>query len=80
MFTTKANLLTKNPTKNSWTIWDYEVGYYKYINNNQTSLNCINLYPFNKIVEQYLKSQDYINIESENNLPKLYNGKIVILI
>lgn len=61
-------------------IWDYEVGYYKYSNKNQTSLNCISLYPFNYITEEYIKSQGYINIESENNLPKLHNGKIVVLI
>ena len=61
-------------------IWDYEIGFFKYFSKNKTEVNCINSYPINKVVENYIISQEYILIESENNKPKLKEGKIVVLI
>lgn len=76
----KANLLTKNPTKNSLMIWDYEIGFYRYLNRNQTNLDCINFYPINSFIQEYIFNQEFINIEFENDKPKLTEGKIVVLI
>ena len=80
MFMTKANLLTKNPTKNSLTIWDYEVGYYKYTSKETPIVDCLNYYPINDFITEYLLQQEFIEFEYNNNLPKTINGKIIALI
>lgn len=61
-------------------IWDYEIGFYRYLNRNQTNLDCINSYPITSFIQEYISNQEFINIEFENNKPKLTEGKIVVLI
>ena len=80
MKTTKVIHLTKNHTKNSLTIWDYEIGFFKYINKNKTIINCINVYPITPFIQDYITNQEFINIDFQGDTPNLFEGKLVVLI
>ena len=80
MLMTKVNLLTKSPTKNSLMIWDYEVGYYRYTSKEKPIVDCLNSYPINDFITEYLLKQKFVEFEYENNSPKTINGKIIVLI
>jgi hypothetical protein len=80
MFMTKVNLLTKNPTKNLLTIWDYEVGYYRYTSGQKPIVDCLNYYPMNEFITQYLLKQEFVEFEYDNHIPKTIDGKIIVLI
>jgi hypothetical protein len=77
---TKVNLLIKNLTKNSLTIWDYEVGYYKYVSNQKPIVDCLNYYPINDFITEYLLRQEFVEFEYDNDTPKTIDGKIIVLI
>ena len=80
MLMTKANLLTKNPTKNLLTIWDYEVGYYKYVSKQNSIVDCLNYYPINEFIIEYLLIQEFVEFEYDNDISKTIDGKIIVLI
>jgi hypothetical protein len=80
MLMTKVNLLTKNPTKNSLTIWGYEIGYYKYASKEEPIINCLNYYPINNFILEHILNQEFIEFEHNNGLPKIIDGKIIVLI
>jgi hypothetical protein len=80
MLMTKVNLLTKSPTKNSLTIWDYEVGYYKYTSKETPIVDCLNYYPINEFITEYLLKQEFVEFEYDNDTPKTIDGKIIVLI
>ena len=80
MFMTKANLLTKNPTKNLLTIWDYEIGYYRYSPKGKPIIDCISYYLINDFINEYLLKQEFVEFEYENETPKTIEGKIIVLI
>jgi hypothetical protein len=80
MLMTKVNLLTKNPTENSLTIWDYEVGYYKYNSKEKPIVDCLSYYPINDYITEHILNQEFIEFEYDNNNPKTINGKIIVLI
>lgn len=61
-------------------IWDYEIGFFKYLNKNEIIINCINTYPITPYIQEYITNQEFINIEFNNNKPKLIDGKVVVLI
>jgi len=61
-------------------IWDYEIGYYKYQSKETPIIDCINYYPINDFIHEYLLKQDFIKLESEDNKPKIIDGKIIALI
>lgn len=50
------------------------------MNKNESIINCINLYPITPSIQEYITKQEFINIEFDNNKPKLEQGKIVVLI
>ena len=80
MLMTKVNLLTKSPTKNSLTIWDYEIGYYRYTAKGNPIIDCINYYPINDFITEHILNQEFIEFEYDNDIPKTINGKIIVLI
>ena len=80
MSMTKVNLLTKSPTKNSLTIWDYEVGYYKYKSKEKPIVDCLNYYPINDSITEHILNQEFVEFEYDNNTPKTIDGKIIVLI
>ena len=61
-------------------IWDYEIGFFKYLNKNEIIINCINTYPITPYIQEYITKQEFINIEFDNNNTKLIDGKVVVLI
>lgn len=61
-------------------IWNYEIGFYKYSNKNQSIIDCISHYPINQSIEDYISNQEYVIIETENEKPKLLDGKVIVLI
>lgn len=61
-------------------IWDYEIGYYKYQAKETPIIDCINYYPINDFINEYLLRQDFIKLEYHNNEPKKIDGKIIVLI
>lgn len=70
----------KKSEKDLIKVWNYEIGFYKYINRTESIINCINIYPITPFIQKYISEQSFINIEFENDKPKLIEGKIVVLI
>jgi hypothetical protein len=62
------------------TIWDYEVGYYKYTSKEIPIVDCLNYYPINEFITEYLLKQNFVEFEYDNDTPKTIDGKIIVLI
>jgi hypothetical protein len=43
-------------------------------------VDCLNYYPINDFITEYLLKQKFVEFEYENNIPKTINGKIIVLI
>jgi hypothetical protein len=61
-------------------IWGYEIGYYKYKSSTTPMVDCLNCYPINDTIKDYIINQKFVEFEYEKSNVKLLNGKIIALI
>jgi hypothetical protein len=61
-------------------IWGYEIGYYKYESKQKPIVDCLNYYPINESITEYLLRQEFIELEYYDGIPKTIDGKIIVLI
>lgn len=58
-----------------------DIGYYKYKSHTSTIVDCIKEYPITEfILEKIKKKELFWEFEMEEEKPKLYNGKLIVLI
>ena len=61
-------------------IWGYEIGHYKYESKQKPIVDCLNYYPINESITEYLLRQEFIELEYYDVIPKTIDGKIIVLI
>ena len=58
-----------------------DIGYYKYKSLTPTIVDCIREYPITEFILEKIKKEDLVwEYEMEEQKPKLYNGKLIVLI
>jgi len=61
-------------------IWGYEIGYYKYKPTKKPPIECINHYPINESIIEYILQQQFVEFDFENENLKTIDGRVVVLI
>lgn len=58
-----------------------DIGYYKYKSLTPTIVDCVREYPITEFILEKIKKEELVwEFEMEEQEPKLYNGKLIILI
>lgn len=58
-----------------------DIGYYKYKSLTPTIVDCIKEYPITEFILEKIKKEELVwEYEMEEQKPKLYNGKLIVLI
>ena len=58
-----------------------DIGYYKYESHTPTIVDCIKEYPITEFILEKIKKEElFWEFEMEEEKPKLYNGKLIVLI
>jgi hypothetical protein len=57
------------------------IGYFKYKSFTPTTVDCVKEYPITDFILEKIKKREIVwEVEMEKGNPKLYNGKLVVLI
>jgi hypothetical protein len=58
-----------------------DIGYFKYKSHTPTIVDCIKEYPITEFILEKIKKKELVwEFEMEEQKPKLYNGKLIVLI
>jgi len=58
-----------------------DIGYFKYKSHTPTMVDCIKEYPITEFILEKIEKKELMwEFEMEEEKPKLYNGKLIILI
>ena len=58
-----------------------DIGYFKYKSHTSTIVDCVREYPITEFILEKIKKEELVwEFEMEEQEPKLYNGKLIVLI
>jgi hypothetical protein len=58
-----------------------DIGYYKYKSLTPSIVDCVREYPITEFILEKIKKEELVReFEMEEQKPKLYNGKLIVLI
>jgi hypothetical protein len=58
-----------------------DIGYYKYKSLTPSIVDCVREYPITEFILEKIKKEELVwEFEMEEQEPKLYNGKLIVLI
>jgi hypothetical protein len=58
-----------------------DIGYYKYKSLTPSIVDCVREYPITDLILEKIKKEELLwELEMEEQKPKLYNGKLIVLI
>ena len=58
-----------------------EIGYFKYKSTAPTIVDCVREYPITEFILDKIKNNELVwELETEEQTPKLFNGKFIVLI
>jgi hypothetical protein len=58
-----------------------DIGYYKYKSLTPSIVDCVREYPITEFILEKIKKEELVwEFEMEEQKPKLYNGKLIVLI
>jgi hypothetical protein len=58
-----------------------DIGYYKYKSHTPTIVDCVREYPMTEFILEKIKKKELVwELEMKEQKPRLFNGKLIILI